>query len=80
MVISEVVGLVIFFIGLSLILLAMLPWRRPRWAEEESRLGGVLIIGPLPIIFGKNISRRFLILLIALSIVLMLIPLLYLWR
>jgi uncharacterized protein (TIGR00304 family) len=83
------VGFLVFFVGIALILLGILLTiikGRPREEEKDEneteskrgkvRGGGVVLIGPIPIIFGTD--RKTLLIAVVASLILMLIYLAFL--
>jgi len=66
----EVLGIVLITVGVLLILLALL---LPRKRFGDYSVGGIILIGPIPIIFGKNLRTSLLIVLIAISLLMMIL-------
>lgn len=65
----EVMGVLLIIVGLLLIVLALLlPYKK----FGDYSVGGIILIGPIPIVFGKNIRTSLLIVLVAASLLLML--------
>ncbi len=62
-------GIILIVVGLALIVLAML---LPSRKFGDYSVGGIILIGPIPIVFGKNIKTSLLIVLVATSLLLML--------
>lgn len=72
-----IVGFILLFIGIMLIFIGFL--YSALKSSESSEVGGVIVIGPIPIIFGTSekavkIAVIAAILLMVLAIVLMLLP------
>lgn len=65
----EVIGLLLIVCGVILILVALL---LPRRRFGDYSVGGIILVGPIPIIFGKNIKTSLLIVLIVVSLMMML--------
>ncbi|ACB39261.1 TIGR00304 family membrane protein [Pyrobaculum neutrophilum] len=75
-----VLGLLLIFLGFILIILATL-----RVAKEEARraeAGGVIIVGPVPIVFGtsQRAAAITMVLAVVLTLLALLLFLLPLWR
>ena len=66
----EVMGVLLIAAGLLIILLALL---LPSKRFGDYSVGGIILIGPIPIIFGKNLRTSLLVVLIAISILLMML-------
>ena len=67
----ERLGFALIFIGLIIVVLAvMLVAKRGLRAEGNAKAGGIIIIGPIPIVFGsdKRITKNLLYLALALVV------------
>ncbi len=67
------VGLLVIFFGVLAMLIGLLP--TGKGDQSEAKFGGVVMIGPVPIIFGSN--TKWASIAIALAIVLLALGLLY---
>jgi len=67
----QVLGTALFIVGVCLVVASLLYRRRVRGPV----IGGIILIGPIPIVFGKNVDRG-LLLLLAISGMVMAITLL----
>ncbi len=65
----DLMGILLIVMGLVLIVLALL---LPSRKFGDYSVGGIILIGPIPIVFGKNIKTSLLIVLVAISLLLML--------
>lgn len=78
-----IAGFILIFVGVALIFLGSLmsALRTPSEGEAKVEGGGVIFIGPIPIVFGtsKQIAWYMLLAAIALA-VLMFVLTLYVWR
>jgi len=65
-------GFALIFLGVTIILTALLLLSYSETKEKETRAGGAIIIGPVPIVFGadKESVKTILILSIVLTVVL----------
>ncbi len=66
----EIIGTISIVAGVLLILIALL---LPHKKFGDYSVGGVILIGPIPIIFGKNIKTSLLIILIIVSLLMMIL-------
>ncbi len=65
----DLMGVLLIVMGLILVVLALiLPSRK----FGDYSVGGIILIGPIPIVFGKNVRTSLLIVLVAVSLLLML--------
>ncbi len=65
-----IIGIIFIVAGVLLILMALL---LPQKKFGDYSIGGIILIGPIPIIFGKNLKTSLLIILIIVSLLLMIL-------
>ncbi len=65
-----IIGIIFIVAGVLLILMALL---LPQKKFGDYGVGGIILIGPIPIIFGKNLKTSLLIILIIVSLLLMIL-------
>ncbi len=65
-------GVIILVIGIMLILLSLIGFKG-HISEKRTSIFGFILIGPIPIVFGKNVSREIIILLVIIGIMLTLL-------
>ncbi len=73
------IGIVLLILGFFLVILGMMHSKEnggEEKAQERIKGGGVILIGPVPVVFGTD--KRYALLLMILAIVLMLLAVLYL--
>lgn len=65
-------GVVILIVGIILVLLSLIGSKR-HISEKRTSVFGFILVGPIPIVFGKNVSREMIILLVLIGIILTLL-------
>ncbi len=65
-------GVIILIVGIILILLSLIGFER-HVSKGKTSLFGFILIGPIPIVFGKNVSRETVIILVAIGLLLTLL-------
>ncbi|HDM91797.1 hypothetical protein DRO29_07165 [Candidatus Bathyarchaeota archaeon] len=66
----QTLGLVVLCAGVLLVILSLLlPPRAERREVRETSVGGIILIGPIPIVFGRNLTRGMLLLLMVTGLV-----------
>ena len=66
----ELTLLGILLIVMGLLLMAIALFGVPRAKSRESSIAGIILIGPIPIIFGKNVRATWLIILTVMALLL----------
>lgn len=61
-------GIVLIIVGLLLIGMAL--FGIPKTKSRETSIAGIILIGPIPIIFGKNVKAAWLIILAVMALLL----------
>ncbi len=75
----SVIGIILIVLGFFLIIFGMMRAKESAGEEitqEKVKGGGVILIGPVPVVFGTD--KRYALLLMILAIVLMILAVLYL--
>ncbi len=66
----QLLGLIMLCAGVLLVILSLLlPPRAGRREAGETSVGGIILIGPIPIVFGRNLTRGMLLLLMVTGLV-----------
>ncbi len=64
----QAIGVILAVIGAAMMLLALLIDRIAGRGGSETTIAGIVLVGPIPIVFGRNVTRGMLLTLAAVSI------------